>query len=171
MERQAYISDGTVALVEYVDARDDAGCYRCWLDPDTQRGYNHNVTETFEEFAQGSIQSRFAATIVRLMDGAHIGYMFLSTDESAPDLAIMLDRAYRGQGYGSAAFSLGARYCFEAFPVPALYAGCYEDNAPSLAMLKKCGFVPHPEGNQAEKHFLTGEDIVQMDFVLYSHRP
>lgn len=32
-------------------------------------------------------------------------------------------------------------------------------------MLKKCGFIPHPEGNQQEKHFLTGEDITQLDSV------
>lgn len=37
----------------------------------------------------------------------------------------------------------------------------------SLKMLKKCGFVPHPEGNEEERHFESGEPVIQLDFVKY----
>jgi hypothetical protein len=33
-------------------------------------------------------------------------------------------------------------------------------------MLQKCGYVPYPEGNVPEKHYITGEDIIQLDFIL-----
>jgi len=32
-------------------------------------------------------------------------------------------------------------------------------------MLEKCGFVPYPEGNIPEKYYITGEDIIQMDYI------
>ena len=49
-----------------------------------------------------------------------------------------------------------------------IFAGCYPHNAASARMLEKCGFIPHPQGNLNEKHYLTGEDITQYDFVRYN---
>lgn len=167
MERKIYITDGFVALCEYRKETDDMDFYHCWKDQDTEKGYNLIRTETFEEFANHSIRSRFIATVVRCSDNACVGIIFVSPDHTLPDLAIMLYPPYRGQGYGTADFSLGVQYCFETLKVDRLHAGCYESNTASMAMLKKCGFQPHPEGNVNEKHYLTGEDIVQYDFVRY----
>ena len=166
MDRAIYRSDGVISLCEYIDAMDDIDCYRCWQDEETQQGYNHETTETFDEFAQGSIRSRFMATVVRNADRANVGVIFLSSEGTLPDLAIMIYRPYRKKGYATRAFSLGVAYCFDAFKLDRIYAGCYPHNAASLKMLRRCGFQPHPEGNQQEKHFRTGEDITQMDFVI-----
>ncbi len=62
---------------------------------------------------------------------------------------------------------LAAKYCFESYGFECIYAGCYETNTVSRKMLKSCGFVPHPDGDCHESHYLTGEPITQYDYVLY----
>lgn len=165
MNRKIYISDKTVSLAEFLDA-DLLNSYNCWLDDDTQRGYNFKRTETFEEYKNQPVNSRFLATIILNTTKERIGEIFVSPDGTLPDLAIMIYKSYRHIGYGTAAFLLGIRYCFAVLKLGRIYAGCYEDNAVSIKMIMKCGFVPHPEGNVTEKHYLTGEPITQYDFVL-----
>ncbi len=166
MARKTYISDDAINLSEYIDSEDDFNCYSCWNDEETQSGYNHKITRTFEEWKNGTtIKSRFIATIIRISDNACIGTIFLSPEDTPPDLAIMIYKPYRKHGYGTAAFALGAKYCFENLGLCKIYAGCYSHNNSSMKMLEKCGFVPHPEGNMQEKHYLTGEDIIQLDFI------
>jgi RimJ/RimL family protein N-acetyltransferase len=87
-----------------------------------------------------------------------------------PDLAIIVFKPYRGKGYGTRAFSLGVKYCFDVLSLDYIFAGCYPHNISSMKMLQKCGFQPHPEGNQNEKHYLTGEDIIQLDFIKYTQK-
>jgi len=167
MDREIYISGGAVSLAEYLpaDARD---CYDCWLDPDVQSGYNYAIKQTFKEFADMKPKGRFFAVIVENETGNAAGVIGLSPEGSPPDLAIRLFRPYRGKGYGTEAFLLGIAYCFDALKLDKIYAGCYQHNAASLKMLAKCGFEPHPEGNVNEKHYLTGEPLVQYDYVLYA---
>ena len=168
MERKIYLLDEVLSLSEYIELEDDLGSYHCWQDEETQSGYNHKFTLSFEEWAENrSIKPRFIATIKMLSDNATIGAIFLSPEDTPPDLAIMIYKPYRGKGYGTRAFLLGIKYCFESLSLDYLYAGCYPHNISSMKMLQKCGFKPHPEGNQNEKHYLTGEDIVQLDFVKY----
>lgn len=169
MERKVYISDSAISLCEYVESEDDDDCYHCWQDPDTQKAYNYKFTETFEAFSnKRPIKSRFVATIIRCSDHLHIGSIFVSPENTPPDLAIMIYKPFRNNGYGTKAFSLGTRYCFETLGLDRVFAGYYPDNTASRKMLLKCGFQPHPEGNLSEKHFLTGEDITQLDFVKYN---
>ena len=168
MSRRVYLADDVINMSEYLDMEDDLDCYACWQDEGTQDGYNHKSTETFEEFAKGSIESRFIATIIRLSDNARIGSIFVSPENTEPDLAVMIYKPYRGKGYGSRAFALGVKYCFEVLSLEYIHAGCYPHNSASLKMIKKCGFRPYPEGNLNEKHYLTGEDITQLDFVQYN---
>ena len=168
MTRKVYLEDEIVALSEYMSASDDAACYHCWQDNETQKGYNFQLTKSFEEFKSGGVRSRFLATIIRKSDGTCVGAIFLSPENSLPDLAIMIYPPYRRNGYATRAFSLGVAYCFDTLKMERIYAGCYPQNAASLRMLNKCGFKPHPQGNQNEQHFLTGEDIVQLDFVIHN---
>ena len=163
--RQIYVEDDTLALSEYIDALDTADFYRCWQDAGTQEGYNYRRADTLEDFRENGIRARFMAAIVRKSDGACVGIFFVSPEGGPADLAIMIYPAYRGRGYAVQAFSLGTRYCFEALGLPRVYAGCYPGNPASQRMLDACGFVPHPEGNQPDTHYLTGEAIIQMDFV------
>jgi RimJ/RimL family protein N-acetyltransferase len=163
-----YISDELIGLSEYIASEDDLEIYECWQDYDTQSGFNHKFVETFEEFSNGTIKSRFIATIIKFPDNIKIGSIFVSPEYRSPDLAIMVYKPYRGNGYGTCAFSLGVKYCFEILSFDCIFAGCYPHNIVSLKMLQKCGFQPHPKGNQNEKHYLTGEDITQLDFVKYN---
>lgn len=167
MDRKVYIQNDVISLSEYIDSEDDINCYICWQDKDTQNGYNYKMTASFEEYAKQENKSRFTATIIRKSDNAPIGCIFVSPEYALPDIAIMIFKPYRNMGYGTMAFSLGVQYCFEVLKLKKIYAGCYTDNHASLAMLEKCGFVPHPEGNSYEKHYLTGQDTVQLDFVKY----
>lgn len=167
MVRNIYIYDDDIALAEYCPETDTADWYECWKDPATEAGYNHRMDDTYEEFSHSPIRSRFLAMILRRSDNTVMGTVFLSPKNCPPDLAIMLYRPYRGQGYGTAAFSLALQYCFETFDLPEIYAGCYEHNHRSRRMLEKCGFVPHPEGDQLEEHYLDGSPVTQRDFVKY----
>jgi len=168
MSRNKYLSDGEINLCEYIPLIDDPDLYNCWQDKETQNGYNHKPNESFEGFTHGSFKARFTATIIRLSDNVPVGAVFLSPEGTEPDLAIMIYKPYRGMGYGSRAFLMGAQYCFDALSLECIYAGCYPHNAVSLKMLKKCGFRPYPAGNQSEKHHITGEEITQLDFVKYN---
>jgi RimJ/RimL family protein N-acetyltransferase len=171
MERKVYLSDDVLSLSEYIESEDDLECYHCWQDEETQSGYNHKLTRSFEEWSattNTTVRARFIATIIRLSDNTGIGTIFLSSEDTPPDLAIMIYRPYRGKGYGTRAFSLGIKYCFEVLSLEYIYAGCYPHNISSMKMLQKCGFQAHPEGNLKEKHYLTGEDITQLDFVKYN---
>lgn len=167
MNRKIYIANQDLSLAEYCPEIDNNDYYACWQDPDTQNGYNHKISSSPEEFRSRPIRSRFLAVILRNQDSEPLGIVSLSPESSLPDLAIMLYRPYRGKGYGTGAFALAAKYCLETFHLKCLYAGCYETNTASLKMLKTCGFVPHPEGNCHETHYLTGEPVIQYDFVLH----
>lgn len=122
--------------------------------------------KTYEEFAAREVRQRWYPAILRKQDGALIGILMLSPENSEADLAIRVFRPYRGKGYGTAAFRLGARYCFDALGIRELHAGCYPHNTASRKMLERCGFEHYPQGDISEKHFITGEDVTQYDFIL-----
>ena len=166
--RKIYLSNPILCLAEYIRCEDDWDRYNCWMDPETQMGYNLRKVITCEEYTRESIRSRFISTIIRCKDNARIGAIFVSPENTLPDLAIMIFKPYRRQGYGTMAFSLGVRYCFEKLKLDRIYAGCYPGNVLSMQMLKTCGFEPHPEGNVKERHYLTGEEITQLDFVKWN---
>ena len=126
MDRNIYIADEIVGLAEYIGALDDLDRYNCWQDEKTQEGYNHKPTKTFEEFANGYIKSRWIATIVRNGDSTPVGSIFLSPENTLPDLAIMIYEPHRGKGFGTRAFSLGVRYCFDTLGLETIYAGSYQ---------------------------------------------
>lgn len=165
MARKIYCEGSRIAIAEYIAQLDDRSVFECWNSPATQAGYNFMRKGSFDDFRALPVRSRFRAIILRKPDMLPVGYIFLSPPDSEPDLAIMIYDGFRGKGYGTEAFGLTSDYCMEIFKLDHIYAGCYEGNVRSKRMLEKCGFVPHPEGNQLEKHYLTGEDIIQYDFV------
>ena len=166
MNRKLHISDGIIGLYDYIDAIDDIESYECWQDEDTKRGYNHKFDKTFEEYQKSSADSRFKFTIIRHADNSRIGNIFLSSGDM-PDLAIIMYKPYRYMGCGTAAFKLGIRYSFEVLNLDKIYAGCYPGNKISRKMIEGCGFLPHPTGNIDETHYITGEPIIQYDFILH----
>ena len=162
--RVSYISNEILSLVEYSES-DDRSLYEDWLDPDTQKGYNGVHVTTFEDFRAREIRQRFFAMIRLDSTGEIIGAVGISPPETIPDLAIWVFEPYRRKGYGTSAFALATKYTVEELKINELHAGAYPDNTGSLKMLAKCGYVPFPAGNVPEKHHITGEDIVQMDFI------
>lgn len=168
MDRKIYISNAIVSLVEYKKP-DDKALYDNWQDPATQRGYNGIYHQDFKAFTNRTIRQRFFAMIMLNQpdstEGPIIGAVGISPPETIADLAIWLFAPYRGKGYGSVAFSLATRYAIEHLQITELHAGAYPDNHTSKRMLKKCGYIPYPEGNVPEKHYLTGEDIIQEDYI------
>lgn len=165
-KRELYCSDGVVSLCEYVPQQDNETEYADWFDPKVIDAYNYVRTETFDTFHTRPSRSRFHAAIIRSTDGAHLGSLTLSPDGYEPDLAIIIHNQYRSQGYGTCAFKLGTKFCMDKFPFSCLHAGCYEGNIASSNMLKKCGFIPYPQGNVMETHYKTGESRMQYDFIF-----
>jgi len=166
MERKTYIGSDNLSLVEYL-SEDDMDSYNNWLDPETQRSYNFAFTDTFEDYAKKVIKQRFLASIMLIKTELIVGTIGLSPEGSTPDLAIWIYKPYRNKGYGTKAFSLGIRYCFDTLKLDKIHAGCYPHNSASKKMLMKCGFIPNPSGNIDEKHYLTGEPIIQYDYILH----
>ena len=162
--RVSYISNELLSLVEYNES-DDRFLYEDWLDPDTQKGYNGVYVTTFEDFQTRESRQRFFAMIWLNSTGEIIGAVGISPPETIPDLAIRIFKPYRRKGYGTAAFALATKYAAEELKIAGLHAGAYPDNTGSLKMLERCGYIPYPIGNVPEKHYITGEDIVQMDFI------
>ncbi|MDR2686873.1 MAG: GNAT family N-acetyltransferase [Oscillospiraceae bacterium] len=165
--RKIYIADEVVALAECIPEVAPA-LYACWRDPDTERGYNIKQTKSYAEYLAARKTNGWSGIILRRGDETPMGCVMIFPEIAQPDLAIMVYPGYRGKGYGTRAFALGAQYCAETFGLERIYAGCYPDNHASLKMLERCGFVPDPEPvGGLETHYITGEEIVQLEFVKY----
>lgn len=164
MKRTVYASNKKLSLVEY-QITDDRALYEDWLDADTQKGYNSIFVDSFEGFTKREIKQRFFAMIKLNGTGEMIGAVGISPPEIIADLAIWIFKPYRKQGYGTSAFALATKYAVDVLKIDELHAGVYPDNIGSRKMLCRCGYFPYTSGNVAEKHYLTGEEIVQMDYI------
>ena len=178
MDRAVFASNGLVSLVEYQTC-DDRALYDCWFDPEVKRGYNGFVPaqsfeefqrgnqKRFEDFINGESEELFFAMIRCKRTGELVGALGIAPGtppEFEPDLSIRIFAPYRRQGYGSSAFALAAKYATEVLHIEELHAGAYPDNIGSQTMLGRCGFVPLAPC-PPEKHYLTGEDVIQMDYI------
>ena len=164
VDRSVYISGDVLSLVEYRRS-DDRALYDNWRDPETQRGYNGIYAAAFEDFQTREIRQRFFAMIQLNGTKEIIGAVGISPPEAEADLAIWIFAPYRRKGYGTVAFALATRYAVDVLEIAELHAGAYPDNTGSRKMLERCGYVPFPGGDVPEKHYLTGEDIIQMDHI------
>ena len=165
--RKIFMQNDMISLAEHLP-EDDLDCYNDWLDKETQKGYNHEFDQTFEEYCNQEFVPLFDAAIILNKNNKLIGSIGISTENplELPDMSIRIFKPYKNQGFGTTAFKLGAKYCFDILGFEKIYAGCYPDNIKSMRMLEKCGFVPHPGGNIQGEHYLTGEPVTQLDFVL-----
>jgi len=120
---------------------------------------------SFEEFSKNEIKQRFLAMIQLIETNEIIGSVGISPLETTPDLAIWIFKPFRKKGYGTSAFVLATKYAIDVLKIAELHAGAYPDNIGSQKMLRKCGYITFPEGNLREKHYLTREDIVQLDYI------
>ena len=168
MNRKKYIENDVICLAECVKS-DYRLLFDSWNDADTIRGYNYKLPYSFDEYCEKlKNDTNWGAVIVRLGDNEIIGRIGISP--GLPDLTITIFKPYRNQKYGTMAFLLGVRYCFEVLKLERIYAGCYEDNVSSRKMIEQCGFKRNPEGDDIEAHIFTGEDRLQLDFVIENER-
>jgi hypothetical protein len=165
MERKTYISSGLVNLSEPLKS-DLPAFYEAWKDPDTERGFNHKCTDTFGEFCAWSEKPRLFALIVRKEDNAAIGFLMLSPEE--PN-RILLSSCLNPTETGAT----GPPPFHSALNTASTYlhaTGSMRAVTPTITRaeecLKKCGFQPNPDGNIKEKHYITGEDIIQSDYMI-----
>ena len=164
MSREKYIENSVICLAECIKS-DYTLLYESWNEEDTVRGYNYKLPYTFDEYCEKcETNNNWNAIIIRLEDNKIIGRIGLSA--GLPDLTITIFKPYRNQKYGAMAFSLGIKYCFEILKLDKIYAGCYEDNISSRRMIERCGFKPNPDGNIIEPHIFTGDNRLQLDFVI-----
>ena len=166
-KREVYAENRIVRLVE-TRSHDALDAFKNWQDPVTIKGFNGQHVKTlkqykakFENWEAG--KWLFYAAIQEVATGDIIGSISISHEPH--DLSIWLYAPYRGQQLGASAFSLAANYAVEALEVGRLYAGVMEDNLPGQALLKKCGFVPNPEGNYKTTHYETGESFLELDHI------
>ena len=164
MNRKKYIENDRIYLAECIKS-DYKILYDSWHDNDTVWGYNYKLPYSFDEYCEKHKNAEnWGAAIIRHEDNEIIGRIGLSA--GLPDLTITVFKPHIKQGYGTMAFMLGVKYCFEELKLDKVYAGCFKDNIPSKKMIERCGFKPNPEGNEIEPHIFTGEDRLQLDFVI-----
>lgn len=166
MNRKVYISNDIVSLIEYKPC-DDYILYEDWLDPETQKGYNCVYVTTFEDYQARETNPRFSAMIQLNETNEIIGTVGISPPETEPDLSIRIFKPYRRKGYGTSAFGLATKYAVDVLKIDELHAGAYPDNVGSRKMIKRCGYIPNPDGNIPEKHYITSEDIIQFDYIYH----
>ena len=168
MDRKKYIEGDILCLAEILE-RDYKPLYESWHDEDTIRGYNYRLPYTFDEYCERCrVSDTWEAAIIRREDNAIIGRIGISP--GLPDLTITIFKPYRSRKYGTMAFLLAVQYCFEMLGLNRIYAGSYEDNIASRRMIERCGFKPNPDGNDVDPHIFTGEDRLQLDFVIENPR-
>lgn len=160
------IEDAHIGLLPYTH-NDDADMFSCWLDIDTQEGYNCKYDQALEGFRRMEIERfPFWVTVVDKKLGRKIGSLRLGLDETCPDLAIWIYPQYRHRGYGAHAFALALKYIFSNYPYPAISAGCFEDNLYSMRIIKKLGFIRYPDGDVVEPDCFTGRDRAMQEFRI-----
>jgi RimJ/RimL family protein N-acetyltransferase len=168
LNRKKYIENDILCFAKVIES-DYKILYDSWNDEDTVWGYNYKLPYTFDEYRKkGEKNSNWGAIIIRLSDNQIIGRIGISA--GLPDLSITIFKAYRKQKYGTMAFLLGIKYCFEALNLDKIYAGSYEDNITSRKMIERCGFKPNPDGNVVDPHIFSGEDRLQFDFIIKNPR-
>ena len=174
MERKIFIEDTKLSLVQYT-RDDDIDFYNCGRDIDTQKGFNYKRSDKPEiqdissqfPFTQNIEDYPFWAAIFSKENKKFIGVVRLSPPPyNDCDLAIWIYKPYRYMGFGTRAFYLGTKYCFENLGIEVVGAGCYENNTASQKMLKKIGFIRDKQNDSHETDAFTGEPIIQEAFII-----
>ncbi|MCL2854611.1 MAG: GNAT family N-acetyltransferase [Defluviitaleaceae bacterium] len=166
-KREVYAENQLVRLVE-TRKKDAQAAFENWQDPDTIKGFNGRHVRSIQQYRAkfedwDSGKWFFYCAVQEVATGEIVGCISVSNEPH--DLAIWLFAPHRGRGLGVAAFSLATNYVTEALDVERLYAGAMEDNLRAQAMLKKCGYIPHPVGNFTTTHYETGEEFTELDHI------
>ena len=109
----------------------------------------------------------YTLLILRDADQTLVGGITISNIRRAPSrsaaLGYWIGAPFARQGHMREAVERVARFCFEKLDLIRLEAACLEANAPSRALLKRCGF--RPEG--VVRSYLEVDGRVR-DHILYA---
>lgn len=72
----------------------------------------------------------------------HVGLYKIDRVSNKTEFGILIaDDGYRGKGYGTKATKLMVEYAFNTLGIHKVTAEVLNENAPSIAMFKRCGFT------------------------------
>lgn len=108
------------------------------------RAYSLNDIENWIDFHNNNPDEVLLviedASVGRLI--GHIGLYKIDKVAGKAELGILIaDDASRGKGYGTKSTSLLVHYAFSTLGLHKVTAEVLSENAPSVAMFKKCGFT------------------------------
>lgn len=126
------------------------------LDEDNRRFVPDEVFETVEE-AQETIRflmSRYSGTegplaypVLTRAGGKNIGYVQIVPIEGGKwEIGYHIAKAYTGKGYATEAVRAFLPRMAKAIGTGEVYGICLKENAASVHVLTKCGFIPVFEG-------------------------
>ena len=76
-----------------------------------------------------------------------------SRNHTEPEIFILLDEAYRNQGYGTQCVKELLRIAAEDFSLPSVHGGCVKDNIASRRMMEKAGMVRYAAEDNGDPLF------------------
>jgi len=86
------------------------------------------------------------------LDGQLAGQLgvHLAAQSTAVELGYWVGSSFKGQGFASSALQLVVQELREIYPALSVFAECRPDNAASLKVLAKSGFVPTGESGKRQ---------------------
>lgn len=93
------------------------------------------------------------------------GFIHVNWKNRKAEIAVMLDRAYHGRGYGTDAVRLLCRFGFEELNLHKLKATVFAFNAGAIRCYEKCGFIR--EGVLQDEIYREGKyhDAIEMALI------
>ncbi len=96
------------------------------------------------------------------------GFTSIEPENAKGEIGYVLNGAYRNNGYGSEAVNRLLEYSFYELELNRIEARVIENNHPSVALLKKCGF--EYEGTFRQEMYLKGEFKNILHYALCKDR-
>lgn len=115
-----------------------------WRVSNTKVPFSRHIIEQYVNSAQDLLTVRQIRLMICLVD-THKPIGTIDLFEYEPfhqraGVGILIDKAFRNQGYASEAINLAADYAFNGVGLRNLYCSVLANNEASIKLFKKCGF-------------------------------
>jgi len=124
------------------------------------------MTQRAEEAKGGDLAFATPYCVIERLDGTLIGefaYSFDAQQRASVDLKLAPE--YWKQGYAGEALVMALRDIFATTPVKKIVVEPLPDNAPALALMRRCGFQPAPTENHPYRWECTRTDFAQCELI------
>lgn len=128
----------------YNQFSDEEMCKYCSEPPCTKEEAKQ-IIEHYSLNKTSKIASYYRAMMIEKSTGNFIGtlgYHYLDLNKKQVEIGYDVWKAYWGQGFGSEAVEMLIQDCFDELDINQIYALIHPDNAASIRLLNKLGFVP-----------------------------